>query len=471
MEEFYTGVGGLHKTQDDYINGGADIFGDTQVDKACISGFEAAYYPTNEAPEGPFIFYIPGESDTYVDPQTFRLSGYTSIKKVSPTTGQLVDIDEGEDVAPINFLPGMAFQSKQFDINGVAVNYITQPLENYKAYFETLLSYGGESKDTILRKCVNWMPDAHGEMEDMKSKHKTYKISLDDQSKLTAKEITIPNAWEARKNLWAKSARVPFSMPLHMDVLTTDRFLPKDINITIKLTKTRDEVLYTAATVSGNYRILFHNLKLMVNRIKMLPSLIQDHEKRFAAGELARFPYTRTDSKFVTIAKGESSFRTHNIFRKWLPNSAIVFFVDSAALTGSRSKNALNFQNFNVEKLYCLKKAQEVPPNGYVQDYENNDFAETYRRVFDEIGIRTNTLGINLTAEDFKNGYNFYAFDFSPDKCNSFHAHQRDAGGIDFGVVFKKATTTQISMVILCQYDDEFKLDARRNVVGTVEPN
>ena len=465
MDEFFTGVGGLHKTQEDFINGGADIFAPTQIDKACIGNTEAVYFPTNETTDGPFLFYLPGETDTYIDPQTFRLSGYTSIRKVS-ATGRLEDLAATDKVAPINFMPAMAFQSKQFAINGHDVNYITQPLENYKAYMETLLSYGTDTKNTILRTCANWYQDEPGDMEGFTSSKKKF-VGLTEDLKTAVLE-TVPNAWDKRQELWAESKRVPFSIPLQMDVLSTDRFLPRNINVSIKLTKVRDEFLFTTDG-SSDFRILFHNLKLTVNRIKILPELINEHERKLASGQLARFPYTRTDCKFVTIAQGESAFRTHNIFRKVLPNSAIVFFLKSAALTGAKKLNPLNFQNFGIQKLYCLKKGQEMPPNGYVQDYDKNDFTETYRRVFDEIGIRTNTIGINLSAEQFKDGCNFYAFDFSPDKCASFHSHANDSGGIDFGVVFKKATTTTISMIILCQYDDEFKLDVHRNVIGTRE--
>ena len=465
MDDFYTGVGGLHKTQDDYINGGADIFAGTQVDRACIGNTEAVYFPTNETTDGPFLFYLPGETDTYIDPQTFRLSGYTSIQKVN-ATGALENMSANDKVAPINFMPSMAFHSKQFDINGMNVNYITQPLENYKAYMETLLSYGTDTKNTILKTCANWDQDHPDDVEKFSSTKKRI-IGMDAEAKSLVTEI-IPNAWDRRQALWAESKRVPFSIPLQMDVLSTDRFLPRNINVSIKLTKVRDEFLYTTESTS-EFRVLFHNLKLSVNRVKMLPELIMEHEKRFAAGQMARFPFTRTDCKFVTIAQGETSFRTHNIFRKVLPNSALVFFVKSAAMTGAKKLNPLNLQNFGIRKLYCLKKGQEVPPNGYVQDYDTDDFTETYRRVFDEIGIRTNTIGINLSAEQFKNGSNFYSFDYSPDKCSGFHSHASDSGGIDFGVVFKRPTTTTISMIILCQYDDEFKLDAKRNVIGSRE--
>ena len=461
MEELFTGVGSLHKSQDDYINGGADLFSTAPTDKSTLFSNESIYRVTNDNPLGPFHFHIPSEGDSYIDPQSFRLSGYTQIKRYAEN-GQLVDLTVdsgtgteqvvGDKVAPINFLPGMAFQTKELSINGVAVNYATQPMENFKAYVENLLSYGSEIKSTILKATANWIPDA-----DTDGVENVGKGSDSAQ-------------WKVRKKMWEKSKRVGFSIPLQLDVLTTDRFFPKNMDLNIKLTKAQDSLLYIATDNSRQYRVLFHDLKLHVNRITMTEPLILDHERRFRAGQLASFPYIRTDVMYKNIPTGSSSFQTQNIFRTKLPNSCIVFFVNQEALTGSALKDPLNFEHFDVAKLVCLRNSQEFPPGGYTQDYGSNDYVETYRRCMDEIGIRTNNLGNNITSEMYKRGCNFYAFDFSPDKCNGFHDHITIGGAMDFSVVFKKATTEAISMVIMSHYEDKLQIDEARNVANRGEP-
>lgn len=474
MEDIFTGVGGLQKTQEDFINGGADIFTDTPMEKATKYCTESIYRPATENPAGPFEFYLPAEADTYIDPQGFRLSGYTQIKKVDPNTGSLIDLIGEDKVAPINFVAGMAFQTKELSINGVLVNYATQPLDNYKAYWENLLSYGSDAKNTILRYASNWIPDTVGYMEGYEFQEDVHYSPKNEAVSPNIKEISAKKAkgnegFDIRRRMWAKSKKVGFSIPLQIDVLTTDRFFPKNMDLHLKLTKAPDAFLYNSA-VGHEYRVLLTDLKLHCTRITMTPELVLDHERRFANKQNAVFPYTRTDIKFVNISTGSSIARTHNIYRDKIPNSAIVFFVESAALSGTAKLNPLNFQNFGIQKFFCLRNSQEIPYGGYVQDYDKNDFVETYRRVFDEIGIRTNNIGNDITPEMYKDGCNFYPFDFSPDKCNGYHDHIALAGTLDFGVVFKEPTTKLISMVIMSQYDDKLILDQFRNVANRGEP-
>ena len=442
MEDIFTGVGGVHKSKAEFISGGADIFSTVPVEKATRYSRESIYRPTSENPDGPFEFYLPAEGDTYIDPDSFRLTGYTQFMRVGD--GFELEKPKAEDkAAPINFVCGMAFKTKQLSINGQLVNYTTQPLDNVKAYIEHLLSYGSDLKNTVLKTAANWIPDEPGKAD-----------------------VCTGKAFLERHKLWTASAgkRVGFSIPLQLDVLTTDRFLPKNIDLGIKLHKADDQLLYTSGEAGKTYKIVFHDLKLHVRRVTMTPELMRDHDARFNAKELAIFPFARTDIKTITISKGQSDQHTNNIYRQRIPNSVIIFFVDSQAFSGTPSKNPLNFQNFGISKVSCFCNSEQI--YSYEQDYATDDFTHTYRRVFDEIGIRTNNTGNNLTAEEFKDGCNFYPFDLSPDKCSGWHDHLDLAGNLDFRVQFKAPTTTAITMIIMSTYDDRLVLDGSRNVVN-----
>jgi len=444
MEDFFTGVGGVHRSNAEFISGGADIFTTVPVEKATRYSRESVYRPTSENSDGPFEFYLPAEGDTYVDPDSFRLTGYTQVLKIGDGFKTEMLTAGTEEVAPVNFVCGMAFKTKQLSINGQLVNYTTQPLDNIKAYWEHLLSYGSDLKKTVLKTAANWIPDEAGKADDFDGA-----------------------GYTARKALWANSKNIGFSIPLQLDVLTTDRFLPKNMDMQIKLHKADDYLLYTSKD-AGEYKVVFHDLKLHVRRITMTPELLRDHDARFNAKELALFPFARTDIKTISIGIGQSETHTNNIYRQRIPNSVIIFFVDSQAFSGSKKKSPLNFQNFNINKVSCFCNSEEI--YSYTQDYKANDFTHTYRRVFDEIGIRTNNTGNNLTAEEYKDGSNFYPFDLSPDKCSGWHDHLDLAGNLDFRVQFAEPTKKAITMVIMSTYDDRLVLDGSRNVVNRGEP-
>ena len=440
----FTGIGGIQETECDFINGAADIFAPIPTEKSTTFSRESIHRPLNENSQGPFEFNLPAEGDTYVDPDQFRLSGYTSLVKIDEN-GEEKELAASDDVAPISFAPGMAFQTKELSLQGKLVNYATQPLDNLKSYIENLLSYGTDPKATVLKTCCNWIPDKPGQAD-----------------------TCTGEGYLARKALWAKSKKVPFCIPLQVDVLSTERFLPRSLDIHLKLTKVNDAFLYTAKE-GGNYRLLFHQMKLHTRRVTMQPAIVNEHEKSFK-NNYAIYPFSRTDIKFINIPVGTSIARSDNIYRHKIPNSALVFFVDASALAGNPKKNPQNFQHFDVNKLVCKINSEEIPSGGYTQNYETNDFALTYRRFFDNIGIRTNNIGNDISAEAYKEGCNIYAFDMTPDSCNGFHDHIPLRGNIEFEVMFSKVTTLQISMVILSQYDDQLLLDGTRNVANRGEP-
>ena len=462
MEDIFTGVGGNHKTQGDYITASADIFSVVPRDKSTHYGRESVHRPTTENVDGPYEFYLPAEGSTYIDPDGFRMSGYTQLKMIG-ANGALEDLKEtvkanagvnppivGVDaphVAPISFAPGMAFQTKEVSMQGQLINYATQPLENISAYIENLLSYGTDAKNSVLEGSAQWYPDEPGK----------------------ADKCDGP-AFLKRKKLWAGSKLVPFCIPLQIGVFNTERFFPDGLDIHIRFTKAPDAMLYTTTETNAQFKLVLSQLKIHSRRVTMSADILRDHARLFNAGGHAIYPYSRTDMKFVNIAKHSSTAWADSIHRNRVPTGMMIFFIDASALAGNAQKNVQNLQHFNVSNFKCLINSEEVPPHGYRQNYEGDDFALTYRRFFDNSGIRTNNIGNGITASAFKNGSCIYVIDNTPDQCNGFHDHTDIAGKVEYQVTFQPPLTEAVSMVILSAYDDAIRLDKYRNVVNRGEP-
>ena len=224
MEDTFRGYGAFHKAEDDFVHSGVDIFSMPTKEMSCEFSRESVHRPMSENSEGPFEFFLPAEGDSYIDCEGFRLQGYTQFMKIK-SDGSLVNVleaaegDNPEDkVAPINFLPGMLWNMKELYFNGFLVNYVTQPFDNVKSYIETELSYGTDIKSTVLKECVNWLPNK------------------DDETGAMGEN------WKVRRKLWAKGKKVPFSVPLQLDVLNTDKYLPNKLDLNIRLTRAHDEL-------------------------------------------------------------------------------------------------------------------------------------------------------------------------------------------------------------------------------------
>ena len=444
MEDIFTGVGAFHKTQDDLINAAADIFAPQPVEKATVTCRESVHRPVSENPEGPFEFYLPSEAETYVDPEGFRLSGYTQLVGVKDGA-EIPLVVQDEVIAPINFAPGMAFTMKELYVNGNLVNYATQPFDNIKSYIENELSFGSEIKKTVLETCANWHPNEDGSAASMKT--------------------TENDGILARQALWAGGKRVPFSIPLQLDVLNTDRFLPKGLDLHIKLTKASDNFLISANKLPSEttVKLKILDLKLTSRRVTLSPAVVKSHDAKFNSGQEAIYPFVRTDIKVFNVPKGSTEARTNNIYRKQIPGNAIVCFVESEALTGSLKSDPTLFKNHGIREVGFFCNSEKI--GSYVQDFAKKDYAVSFRKFQDEVGVRTNNIGNDITAERWAEHFNLYPFDFSSDKCSGYHNHLPMSGNLDFVVTFSAATTKALSMLILTQYDDEIRLDKNRNVV------
>ena len=441
MEDTFRGIGSFSKSATDFVHAGVDIFTEPIIEKSSKFCRESVYRPVSENVNGPYEFYLPAENNTYIDCEGFRLSGSVSMTKMKDN--QEVNVEASDDAAPINFLPGTAWSMKELFFNGSLVNYVTQPYDNIKAFIETNLTYGSDLKKTVLKGTSMW-----------------------DKAKSTA-VLKTNKGHDNRATLLVGGKKQSFDIPLQLDVLNTDRFLPSHLDLNIRLTKASDKFLVNAAVDSG-YKIKFHDLMLTSRRVTIDDEVLKEHENRFKGNQDAVFPFVRTDIKVFNIPSGSTEARTNSIYRKKIPSSAIVAFVDNGALTGDVTKNPLIFGSFNISDLSFYCNSEKIC--SYQQDYDTQNLARSYRRFQDEIGVRTNNIGNDIELAEWKDRFNIYPFDFSPDKCNGYHDHVDLSGNLDFVVKFKKATDAVISMIILTHYDDQIRLDEARNVVSRGNP-
>ena len=443
MEDTFRGIGSFSKNATDFVHAGVDIFTEPLVERSSKFCRESVHRPVSENPDGPYEFYLPAENNTYIDCEGFRLTGYVSMTKTKD--GKETNVETADDAAPINFLPGAAWSMKEVFFNGALVNYVTQPFDNIKAYIETKLTYGKDIGESVLQGTSLWEP------------------SQDDYKAASATNA----GHKKRATLFQDGKKRSFCIPLQLDVLNTERFLPNNLDLNIRLTRANDKFLVHAKEDKG-YKIKFHDLKLISRRVTIDEAVLKDHESRFKGGQEAIFPFVRTDIKVFNIPSGSSEARTNSIYRKKIPTSAIIAFLENDALTGNVKKDPLHFKNFGISEVGFFCNSEKIC--SYEQNYENKDYAASYRRFQDEIGVKTNNIGNRISAEEWAEHFNVYPFDFSPNKCTGFNDHMDLSGNLDFVVRFKTATDKVLSMIILTHYDDQIRLDEARNVVSRGNP-
>ena len=173
-----------------------------------------------------------------------------------------------------------------------------------------------------------------------------------------------------------------------VDFFYTDRFLPPNIDIKIKLIRNKEtfglRYLPTAAVTSSNtntsttttpgntsttttttptttknYRIVLKDLKLHMR--KVLPTLqIRDNYRARLLKSPCFLPYKASKLRHFTIPGGVSSYSIPNVATGILPKSVIFAMIKSDAMNLHPGYNPFDFQHFNLTSFNLKKNHQNI---------------------------------------------------------------------------------------------------------------
>ena len=148
------------------------------------------------------------------------------------------------------------------------------------------------------------------------------------------------------------------------------------------------------------------------------------------------------------------------------------------ASNGVYGKNPYNFAHFGVKTVTLTANSEEIPFKQltlqYPEDLEGKidpatddevDFVQAYNTLFSGTGKMYANTGLDITREEYAGGYALYAFDLTPDMCNTtdyFNAVQRGSLSVDITLNSHK---DPIAMVCYGDFENVIRIDSERNVI------
>ena len=197
-----------------------DLFSNPPTQTSVKEGQDIEYHPfTALEKSGPIKFVIDGTGDEYLD--LYHTNLYVKAKVVCADGSALPD---DTDVAPVNLTLHSLFSQVDVSLNDrlVTSSKATYP---YRAYLETLLSYGQEVKATQLS-CEQWYKDSSGHMD--------------------ATSGTDNKGFVKRKLKAGGSNIIDMSGKLHIDVMFGERYVLNGVNTVIQLVRSSDAFVLMA---------------------------------------------------------------------------------------------------------------------------------------------------------------------------------------------------------------------------------
>ncbi|KAI0212525.1 hypothetical protein LSAT2_002568 [Lamellibrachia satsuma] len=291
----------------------------------------------------------------------------------------------------------------------------------YRAYIETLLSYGTNAKDTQLTGQL-WHKGTATRMD---------AVDIDDGPVANA-------GFVARRANIVRSRVVDMMGNLHVGLFLQDKFLINGVDVKIRLVRSKPAFALMAGGVNPNYKITIVNATLFAKKATINPTVQMAHIKALEKSTV-KYPMRSVDCKVYSIPAGTRSHTHENLLLGILPKRLVLCCIDNDAYNGAYDKNP--FHN------------------------DANFLAVSYTSLFTSTGNIWEDEGNGLTSSDFRHGYTFFGFDLTPDQCDGPCFHLVQKGKLRIELHFRNALPTTVNVVAYAEFESVLEIDKNRNVI------
>ena len=293
---------------------------------------------------GPIEFLIPGSGDDYLDLANTMLHVQAKVTRVN---GDALDADE--PVGPMNNWLHSLWSQVDVSLNGTSVTSSSNT-HPYRAYIETLLSYGSDAKSTQLTNQL-WYKDTASRMN---------AIELADGP--------APNhGFVARRDHITGSRVVDMMVRLHVDLFLQDKFLINGVDVKIRLVRSKPSFALMCAGVN-EYKITIVNAALFVKKATLNPAVQIAHIKALERSTV-KYPLRPVDCKVYSIPAGALSHTHENLFLGTQPKRLVLCCIDNDAYNGAYNKNTFHAKNNAICFHSVYVDGRQIPAKPFQPDF------------------------------------------------------------------------------------------------------
>jgi hypothetical protein len=418
-----------------------DLFTVPPTQTSIESGGWVEYNPISSIADGvPIEFVVGGSGQDYIDLANTQLYVRAEIVQANNAA-----IDNTHQVGPVNLLLHSLFSEVDLKLNDTLVSS-TNNTYAYRAYIETLLSYGQSAKTSQLTASLYYKDDA---------------TLMDDGNPLAA---AANNGLKKRHSFFDNGGIVDMIGCLHSDLFFQEKYLPSDVGIKLRLVRSKNAFCLMSNVAQPAFKIKIHDCKLFIRKIKLSPSVFIAHAKALEVGN-AKYPIRRVVCKTFTVPRGNLDFTQENLFTGQLPTRLVIGCVDNDAYNGGYDKNPFNFKHYSLTqvKVYLDGQHQYIKP--LEPNFTTRQTVAAYMSLFSGTGKQQRDEGNDIAREDYSGGYALYAFDLTPDLAEEGHFNLAKDGSVRLDLKFAAALPNTINVVAYAEFENVIEIDRNRNII------
>ena len=314
----------------------------------------------------------------------------------------------------------------------------------FRAYIETLLSYGAEAKKT-QRTSQMWYKDTAGHID-----------------------ATLENCGNAglaeRRKYIAESRVVEMMGRLYVDLFLQDKFLLNGVSVKIRLVRSKDTFSMMADGVNPDFKAHIVDAIMFACKAVLSQTVQMAHIKALENGT-AKYPLRPVDCKVYTIPQCAMSqpMRTASSGRYRSDSSCgVSTTMPTMAIT---LKKTFHAKNNGINFLAVYVDGRQVPAKPLQPNFETGHCVRSYVNMYSATGKQAQDEGSELTRHDFGNGYTFFGFDLTPDACDGGCFHLVRKGNLRIKIPFASALTQTVNVIVYGEFEAVLEIDKGRNVI------
>lgn len=378
------------------------------------------------------------------------------------------DATDNDNVGPVNNFFHSIFNQIVLTLNNTQIENSNGSYA-YRAYIENLLNYGKDAKESHL-------------ISNMFIKDEAYKLDVakamlektDYATKQEEGSTTVPvpktgtsinMALLQRRHRFIKNKSVEMMSQLHIDLFNTNRYMLNRTPFKLTLNRSKDEFSLMGVVGTKNYIVYVEKAILFLRKVKLAPSIMDSHIISLQS-QNALYPIRRVVVKMHLIPNNIESYLIDNVFTGKMPRRVVIGLVEHAAVNGNYKLNPFNFQHFNLASLKLLIAGHALPyRDGIELDYDKDNYIRGYNTLFKGVNGSTYENGNDISYADYAGGYALYAFNLTPDQCDSEHFSLAKTGDVEIELKFREATKKPLTAVIYLEFDNMIQITNLRQVI------
>ena len=244
---------------------------------------------------------------------------------------------------------------------------VTPPSNTYpfRAYVDTVLSYGDEAKDTQLTSQL-WYKDTAGHMD--------------------ATTVDGGNTGLVERRRYTTESRFVEMMGLlHVDIFLQDRFLHNAVSVNIRLVRSKYAFSLMAGVQNSDYKVQIVDAVLFERKVVLSPTVQMAHTKALEKGT-AKYPIRPVDCKVYSIPHGTMSHKHESLFLGTLTKRLVLWCIDNDAYNGDYSKKTFKAKNNAINFLAVYVDGRQVPAKPLQPNFETGSYIRSYVNLFSATG-------------------------------------------------------------------------------------